>query len=74
MTIQELYVEGKDFPSLLLLIDYLVHERKVVSMTDSIDKLTYYMQPNFHKKMNAYLDEYKRGGANASRGLGENKG
>jgi hypothetical protein len=70
MTIQELYVEGKDFPSLLLLLDYLVHERKVVSMTDSIDKLTYYMQPNFHKKMNAYLDEYKRGGTDGARGLG----
>jgi hypothetical protein len=70
MTIQELYVEGKDFPSLLLLIDYLVHERKVVSMTDSIEKLTYYMQPNFHKKMNAYLDDYKRGGTDGARGLG----
>jgi hypothetical protein len=70
MTIQELYVEGKDFPSLLLLLDYLVHERKVVSMTDSIEKLTYYMQPKFHKKMNEYLDEYKRSGTDGARGLG----
>jgi hypothetical protein len=69
MTIQELYKEGKDFPSLLLLIDYLVHERKVVSMTDSIEKLTYYMQPKFHNKMNQYLDEYKRSGTDGARGL-----
>jgi hypothetical protein len=60
MTTQELYEQGKEFPSLILLINYLVHERKVVSMADSIDKLHYYMQPNFHKKMNEYLDEYRR--------------
>ena len=46
--------------SLILLIDYLVNKRKVLKMTDSEDKLTYFLQDKFGKKMNEYLVEYER--------------
>lgn len=60
MSIQELYNEGKDeFPSLKLFIDYLVFEKKVVKMTDPIEKLNYYLEERFHNKMNEYLGEHK---------------
>ena len=60
MSILELYLEGKDeFPSLKLFIDYLVFEKKVVKMTDPIEKLDYYLQDRFHTKMNEYLGEYQ---------------
>lgn len=61
MTILDLYLEGKDeFPSLKLLIDFLVFEKKVVKMDDPIDKLDYYLQDKFHNKMNEYLGGYKQ--------------
>jgi hypothetical protein len=61
MTIQELYDGAIEYgyDSLLLVIDYLVHEQKVLKMTDSIDKLTYYYQDCFKNKMNHYLAEYE---------------
>ena len=60
MTIEDMYKEGEEFPSLLLLIEYLVHERKVLRMTDEAEKLNHYLQPKFRAKMNEYLDEYRR--------------
>lgn len=62
MTVREAYLEaiiGKHY-SLQLVIDYLVNERKVLEMTDTQEKLTYYLQDKFHKKMNEYLIEYER--------------
>lgn len=62
MTVREAYLEaiiGKHY-SLQLVIDYLVNERKVLEMTDPQEKLTYYLQDKFHKKMNEYLIEYER--------------
>jgi hypothetical protein len=73
MTIQELYQEAltHNYYSLLLVIDYLVIERKVLEMADSDEKLTYYLQGRFSKKLNEYLAEYekKRNGANETREL-----
>lgn len=46
------------YKSLVLVIEYLVNERKVLEMTDNEDKLTYYLQDRFKNKMNEYLKEY----------------
>jgi hypothetical protein len=60
MTIQEYYTGAKKYGylSLVLMIDYLVNERKVLKMTDSEEKLAYYLQDRFAVKMNGYLAEY----------------
>jgi hypothetical protein len=67
MTIQELYQEAitHNYYSLLLVIDYLVIERKVLEMTDNDEKLMYYLQDRFSKKLNEFLADYekKRNGA-----------
>lgn len=62
MIIQEYYDEAKkyEYHSLVLLIDYLVNERKVLEMTDSEEKLTYFLQDKFAKKLNEHLLEYER--------------
>jgi hypothetical protein len=62
MTVREYYLEAKQngHYSLELMIDYLVNEKKVLTMTDSEDKLTYYLQEKFAKKMNEHLAEYER--------------
>lgn len=57
MDIKELY--QYKYYSLNLLIDYLVNERKVLKMTDSTERLTYFLQDKFAKKMNEYLTEYE---------------
>lgn len=59
--IKELYHEAikHNHYSLTLFIDYLVNERKVLKMTDSEERLTYYLQDRFAVKMNAYLAEYE---------------
>jgi hypothetical protein len=62
MIVWELYdeaVKSGDY-SLTLVIEYLVYERKVLEMTDSQEKLTYYLQEKFRKKMDEYLAEYER--------------
>jgi hypothetical protein len=48
-----------NYYSLCLLIDYLVKERKVLKMSDDEDKLKYYLQDRFAKKMNEYLSVYE---------------
>jgi hypothetical protein len=62
MTIQEIYDEAKqgNYYSLILLIDFLVKEKKVLELSDSEEKLTYYLQDRFHKKLNEYLAEYEQ--------------
>ena len=64
MNIGEYYTEAKkhEHSSLVLLIDYLVNERKVLKMTDNETQLTYYLQDRFAVKMNAYLNEYANRG------------
>lgn len=62
MTVQEHYNEAVKYGyySLVLLIDYLVLERKVLKMNDNEDKLTYYLQDRFKVKLNEYLAAYER--------------
>jgi hypothetical protein len=62
MFVRDHYTEAKKYgyQSLVLLIEYLVHERKVLNMGDSEEKLSYYLQDKFQKKMNEYLMEYER--------------
>ena len=62
MTVRELYEEAisGNYYSLILLIEYLVKERKVLEWTGTEDKLDYYLQDRFHKAMNEYLAEYER--------------
>jgi hypothetical protein len=55
MTIAEIYKEAKDHYSLRLLIDYLVHEKQVLKMTDNESQLTYYLQDKYWAKMGEYL-------------------
>ena len=61
MRIQDCYNEAKEYGynSLVLLIDYLVNERKVLKMTSNSAELTYYLQDKFAKRMNEYLADYK---------------
>ncbi len=62
MTIQEIYDEAikGNYYSLILLIDFLVKEKKVLELSDSEEKLNYYLQDRFHKKLNEYLAEYEQ--------------
>lgn len=61
MTVHDYYQQAKsnDYDSLILLIDYLVHERKVLKMEDNADKLSFYLQDKYQAKMNEYLIEYQ---------------
>lgn len=61
MMIRDYYHEAIEHNhySLKLLIDYLVDERKVLKMTDDSEKLTYFLQDKFARKMNEYLSEYE---------------
>jgi hypothetical protein len=60
MTIQEVYLIARkdNHYSLVLLIEYLTLEKKVLKGTDTEDNLTYYLQEKFHMKMNQHLNEY----------------
>lgn len=63
MRVKDYYIEAirGRHDSLILLIDYLVHEKKVLNMEDDSEKLTYYLQYRFRNKMNEYLKEYANG-------------
>lgn len=60
MTVFDYYEEAyEEFDSLKLLIEFLVYEKKVITMDDEAEKLFHFMQQKFHNKMNEYLLEYK---------------
>ncbi|GAA0493803.1 hypothetical protein GCM10008986_20350 [Salinibacillus aidingensis] len=61
MKIKELYYESfvEDYPSLTLLIDYLVNERKLLTLLDDVNSLQPYLQDHHKSKMNARLIAYK---------------
>ena len=63
MTVREYYAAAleENHESLILLIEFLMFEKKVLKASDSVDKLTYYLQDKFKNKMNDYLQEYERG-------------
>lgn len=62
MTVREWYAEALKYneASLILLIEFLVFEKKVLQLTDDQEKLTYFMQDKFKAKMNEHLQNYKR--------------
>jgi hypothetical protein len=62
MKVSDFYQEAikQNHYSLKLLIEFLVFEKKVLGMNDPKEKLTYYTQDRFLKKMNEYLNKYER--------------
>lgn len=62
MNVRDYYLEALkgNHKSLILLIDYLVNERKVLKMESNKEDLTYFLQDKFAKAMNGYLVEYER--------------
>lgn len=56
-----LYQDAEHFKekSLLLLLDFLVKEKKVLSLDDDESKLNHYLQERYKNKMNEHLKEYK---------------
>jgi hypothetical protein len=61
VTLRELYAEslmGKHY-ALQLLIEFLVNEKKVLSMIDDEEKIFFYLQEKFTTKMNAHLSEFE---------------
>lgn len=62
MTVGQVYQEAFRYKedSLILLIDFLVLEKKVLSADDDVSKLEYFMQDRFKSKMNQHLRAYKK--------------
>jgi hypothetical protein len=61
MTIKELFeysIMEKEF-SLALLLDFLLHEKKTIKMSDDKSVLELYTKPQNHQRMNQLLDEYR---------------
>lgn len=58
--IRDLYMAAilNNHQSLVLLIDLLVNEKKVLTLEDETTKLDHYLQDRFAVKMNEYLEEY----------------
>jgi 16S rRNA U1498 N3-methylase RsmE len=62
MNVQQIYEQARkqSHYSLVLLIEFLLHEKQVLKETDKEDNLTYYLQERFQQKMNNHLLEYER--------------
>lgn len=60
MSVGEMLKHGKaeGFYSVILLIDFLVNEKQVVSLSDDINTLDRYTNPKHRDKMNGHLREY----------------
>jgi hypothetical protein len=61
MTVREWYegaILGKHH-SLILLVEFLVYEKKALTFEDSTGKLQYFLEDRFAAKMNAYLSDYE---------------
>jgi hypothetical protein len=58
--IKDLYMAAilNNHQSLVLLIDFLVNEKKTLILNDDLAKIEYYLQDKFANKMNEYLNEY----------------
>jgi hypothetical protein len=61
MIVKDYYIESlkHEFYSLQILIEFLVYEKKVLKLTDSEDKLTFFLQDKFRKSLNQHLVNFK---------------
>lgn len=68
MTVNDFYQESLQYGyySMVLLIDFLVHEKKVIRLSDPEEKLHYFLQEKFHKSLNGYLRAYEEKRRNSS--------
>lgn len=59
--IRDWYLDAVDYNQepLLLLLDFLIYEKKVLSFDDPEEKLQFYLQERFRGKMNEHLAQYK---------------
>lgn len=59
--IRDWYLDAVDYNQepLLLLLDFLIYEKKVLSFDDPEEKLHFYFQDKFRGKMNRHLAQYK---------------
>lgn len=62
--IRDWYLDAVDYnqESLLLLLDFLIYEKKVLSFDDPEEKLHFYFQEKFREKMNEHLAKFKEQG------------
>ncbi|WP_342515509.1 hypothetical protein [Sutcliffiella sp. FSL R7-0096] len=62
--IRDWYLDAVDYNQepLLLLLDFLIYEKKVLSFDDSEEKLHFYFQDKFRGKMNEHLAKFKEQG------------
>lgn len=62
MTVRDLMNEAikHQYTGLILLIQLLVTEKKVITYNDDITTLDYYLQDKFRDKMNEHLREMKK--------------
>jgi len=61
MTIKECYEYAIEYKAthVICLLRYLIHEKQLITFTDDIRKLDYYLQPHFKESFNARLQKYK---------------
>lgn len=59
--IRDWYLDAVDYNQgpLLLLLDFLIYEKKVLSFDDPEEKLHFYFQDKFREKMNEHLAQFK---------------
>ncbi|MCY7869610.1 hypothetical protein MOB43_10025 [Bacillus spizizenii] len=62
MTVRDWYREAlrHNYYSLILLIEFLVYEKKTINLQDPEQALNFYLQERFKDKMNAYLLAYEQ--------------
>lgn len=63
MNLQEIYLQAKkdNYPSLCLLIEFLVLEKEVLTWLSGRKELDLYLKPNNKPRMNKLLLEYREG-------------
>ena len=61
MFIRDLYREAMHYneQNLIDTLDFLITEKKVLTLNDNISKFNYYLQPRFQSAMNQHLLEFK---------------
>lgn len=62
MTLRELYTDAiaEGLDALIMLIEFLIFEKEVLTFDDDINELDLYYKPNNKARMNKLLLEYKK--------------